>query len=115
MMLRQSATAAILAALFASFSAQAAEKDFNAQLAGAHMKKGFDCATCHVDGMKVSDSEKEINKQCVSCHGGLEKLADPKKTPDPHASHIGTIQCTACHAGHVESQSYCLSATTSRR
>ena len=41
MTFRQNATAAILAALFASLSAQAADKDYNAQLAGAHMKKGF--------------------------------------------------------------------------
>ena len=79
MTFRQNATAAILAALFASLSAQAADKDYNAQLAGAHMKKGFDCASCHVNGMQVSDSETEINKQCVSCHGGLEKLAESKK------------------------------------
>ena len=109
MTFRQNATAAVLAALFASLSAQAADKDYNAQLAGAHMKRGLDCASCHVNGMQVSDSETEVNKQCVSCHGGLDKLADSKKKPDPHASHIGTIQCTACHAGHVESQSYCLS------
>lgn len=64
MTFRQNATAAILAALFASLSAQAADKDYNAQLAGAHMKKGFDCASCHVNGMQVSDSETEINKQC---------------------------------------------------
>lgn len=55
MTFRQNATAAILAALFASLSAQAADKDYNAQLAGAHMKKGFDCASCHVNGMQVSD------------------------------------------------------------
>lgn len=93
------------AAFFAS-PAQAAA-NYDSELAGFHLKKGQDCQSCHPKGLQVSDSETEVNKQCVSCHGPLEKLATGKK-PDPHASHLGQIQCTTCHSGHVQSQSYCL-------
>lgn len=29
------------------------------------------------------------------------------QTPNPHKSHIGQMQCTACHSGHVPSVAYC--------
>ena len=102
-------SAAVFAAALAGASASAfAASSYDTELAGFHQKNGQTCQSCHANGMEVSDSETEINKQCVSCHGPLEKLASGKK-PDPHASHLGTIQCTTCHSGHAPSQSYCLS------
>ncbi len=78
-------------------------------LGSAHLNKGLTCESCHSTD-KVSDGEAEINAKCVACHGDLTSLA--KKTgeqhPNPHQSHLGQIQCTACHSGHEKSVSYCL-------
>jgi fumarate reductase flavoprotein subunit len=77
-------------------------------LAGAHMKNGLACASCHVDG-KVSDSETEINGKCAACHdpAALAKKTAREGLPNPHQSHLGDVQCTACHSGHEASVAYC--------
>lgn len=77
-------------------------------LAGSHTKKGVDCATCHPSA-KISDSETEVNGQCVQCHGDAAAMgkASAAVKPNPHDSHLGNISCTACHAGHAESTVYC--------
>ena len=82
--------------------------DKAAYLAGVHTKKGLDCAACHTTNV-ISDSETEINKQCAICHGSLEQMGTKtsSQTPNPHKSHIGQMQCTACHSGHVPSVAYC--------
>lgn len=91
----------------------AAAKDYTSELAGFHQQqKGLECASCHKNGMEVSDSEREMNASCTSCHGDLAKVAATYKKaadePNPHASHLGTIQCTACHSAHQKSEAYCL-------
>lgn len=77
-------------------------------MAGSHMKKGLDCATCHPSS-KINDSETEINGQCVQCHGDMVAMGKISAAiePNPHDSHLGNISCTACHAGHEESTTYC--------
>lgn len=77
-------------------------------MAGSHMKKGLDCATCH-PSLKINDSETEINGQCVQCHGDMAAMGKISAAiePNPHDSHLGNISCTACHAGHEESTTYC--------
>ena len=77
-------------------------------LAGAHGKMGLNCATCH-DGDKVSDSETEINAKCTTCHNpaDLAKKTEKEGLPNPHKSHLGDVQCTACHSGHSQSVAYC--------
>lgn len=78
-------------------------------LADQHAAMGLNCASCHPT-MQVSDGEAEINAKCNSCHGGLEALAaktEKEGQPNPHKSHLGDIQCTACHSGHQQSVSYC--------
>ena len=77
-------------------------------LAGAHGKMGLNCEMCHV-GDKVSDSETEINAKCTTCHNpaDLAKKTAKGEQPNPHKSHIGDIQCTACHSGHSQSVAYC--------
>ena len=74
---------------------------FHAEMSG--------CQTCHADGSKVtvSDSENHENEQCVSCHGGYEKMANAALEFDPHTSHLGDINCTTCHKGHDAPQFYC--------
>lgn len=78
-------------------------------LAGSHGARGLGCTSCHTAGT-VSDGESEINAGCTNCHGGLEALSSKTAKvgqPNPHKSHLGTIQCTACHSGHAPSVSYC--------
>ena len=38
--------------------------------------------------------------QCLQCHGDYAALAEKTKTltPNPHANHMGHVQCNACHA-----------------
>ena len=92
----------------ADLSRQYMRGDKAAYLAGVHTKKGLDCAACHTTNV-ISDSETEINKQCAICHGSLEQMGTKtsSQTPNPHKSHIGQMQCTACHSGHVPSVAYC--------
>ena len=77
-------------------------------LAGGHMKMGLNCATCH-DSDKVSDSETEINAKCTMCHNPADvaKKTEKEGMPNPHKSHLGDVQCTACHSGHNPSVAYC--------
>lgn len=92
----------------ADLSRQYMSGDKAAYLAGVHTKKGLDCAACHTTNV-ISDSETEINKQCAICHGSLEQMGTKtsSQTPNPHKSHIGQMQCKACHSGHVPSVAYC--------
>lgn len=92
----------------ADLSRQYMSGDKAAYLAGVHTKKGLDCAACHTTNV-ISDSETEINKQCAICHGSLEQMGTKtsSQTPNPHKSHIGQMQCTACHSGHDPSVAYC--------
>lgn len=80
----------------------------SAYLAGTHQKLGLQCVACHPSST-VSDGEKEINQNCTNCHGDLNALAlrTEQQKPNPHKSHLGKIQCTACHAGHEPSVAYC--------
>ena len=92
----------------ADLSRQYMSGDKAAYLAGVHTKKGLDCAACHTTNV-ISDSETEINKQCAICHGSLEQMGTKTSSqiPNPHKSHIGQMQCTACHSCHVPSVAYC--------
>ncbi|QYJ87079.1 flavocytochrome c [Shewanella mesophila] len=65
------------------------------------------CQSCHSKPIKVSDSETHENQQCRSCHGSYEELANEKLKFDPHASHLGDINCTSCHSGHSKPQLTC--------
>ena len=63
-------------------------------MAGSHMKKGLDCATCHPSS-KINDSETEINGQCVQCHGDMAAMGKISAAiePNPHDSHLGNHCC----------------------
>ncbi|SHH78388.1 flavocytochrome c [Ferrimonas marina] len=95
---------ALAFAVGATFSIHAAQPTL-----AKHHSDMLGCDACHTKPIKVSDSETHENASCVSCHGGLEDLAEPGHANhfDPHASHLGTINCTSCHTGHAEPQYVC--------
>lgn len=81
-------------------------------LAGFHAALGG-CAVCHdtnaVTAANVPDDERALNQKCETCHGDYKALAE--KTKDlrfnPHASHLGDINCTVCHAAHEKPKLAC--------
>jgi len=80
-------------------------------LADLHKAKQIGCAECHGTANKiiVDDSEKGVNLSCIGCHGSLDAIsAKAKGHINSHKSHLGQINCTACHSGHNSSQAYCL-------
>ena len=89
-------------------------------LAATHgTKANLLCGACHQQQLIPDDNETVLNKQCVACHGGYDKLAALTKTKvknpniNPHGSHLGPeIACTVCHQGHQESKPYCLNCHT---
>lgn len=96
----------LLLACSPAFSADQAPK--NTFLSGIHKKNQISCADCHGKSFTVDDSETVLNKNCVECHGTFEKLASKSKEHiNPHKSHLGEINCTTCHKGHVASKAYC--------
>lgn len=83
----------------------------SAALADLHKAKQIGCAECHGTAKKITvdDSEKGVNLSCIGCHGTLDAISAKAKGPiNPHKSHLGQINCTACHSGHTSSQAYCL-------
>ncbi len=79
-------------------------------LAGKHMNEmGVTCAQCHGEKGLLDDAESTVNAYCISCHGNLNEVAELTKGSEinPHTSHLGNINCTACHGGHEPSAMYC--------
>jgi len=78
-------------------------------LAAIHKSKTVDCAACHGKTNEVDDNETVVNAKCVECHGTLADVAKKDKGHiNAHKSHIGQMNCTTCHHGHVASRSFCL-------
>lgn len=49
-------------------------------------------------------------EQCIACHGGsYEALAKQTSNvkPNPHGSHMGPVQCDACHSWKGRSNLMC--------
>lgn len=78
-------------------------------LSGVHLQAGTaTCNDCH-SSSKVDDSERDVNNNCINCHGSLSEMAKLTEGEiNPHNSHLGSMNCTTCHAGHTPSKSYCL-------
>ncbi len=79
-------------------------------LAGKHMKDmDISCQQCHGEKGLLDDAESIVNAYCISCHGDLSKVAEETSGSEinPHDSHLGNINCTACHGGHEPSAMYC--------
>ncbi|WP_239031661.1 flavocytochrome c [Geomonas diazotrophica] len=98
-------TAALLIAASIAWGGDSFKSSF---LSGVHKKNNVTCADCHGKSLTVDDSETALNKNCRGCHGGFEELAaKTKEHINPHKSHLGDTNCTACHKGHVASKAYC--------
>lgn len=70
----------------------------NHYLADRHVARGVKCEGCH-----TSQPPKAVpSEQCISCHGGYDKLAKrtDKKDINPHDSHVENPACGDCHHGH---------------
>ena len=79
----------------------------NQNLAGLHKQAA--CTSCHGKNLVPDDNETVLNRQCISCHGTLTQLAAKSRAAvNAHQSHLGEINCTACHNGHGPSRAYCL-------
>ncbi|QEM70130.1 cytochrome c3 family protein [Geobacter sp. FeAm09] len=88
-----------------------ASLDAGALLAAAHGKHQVACSGCHGASLPVKGAAVE-NDRCLACHGSYDTLAEKTKPkephgPNPHASHLGAIACTACHYGHRKAEIYC--------
>ena len=46
---------------------------------------------------------------CLQCHGSYDALAQKTKAsePNPHANHMGKVQCNACHTWKGQSRLMC--------
>jgi Zn finger protein HypA/HybF involved in hydrogenase expression len=100
----------LISIIFLSFSGLV----HSVELSAKHQEMGFECKTCHVEGMTAPKDET-----CLSCHGPLQDLVnstsverkpfDTKISPNPHDSaHYGTtLSCFACHSEHKEAKIYC--------
>jgi fumarate reductase flavoprotein subunit len=94
--------------LLFSFNAMASS---DKALADLHEAAGITCQECHetADNIIVDDKESKVNATCITCHGDLKELAKlSDKDINPHASHLGNINCSTCHKGHEKSEAYCL-------
>jgi len=93
-------------------AAETGAKERKTLLADLHKGKQVSCTDCHGKGKKivVDDNESQVNSNCVNCHGDLARLsagAKDKEHINPHSSHVGAMNCTACHQGHQSSAAYC--------
>ncbi|WP_224983955.1 flavocytochrome c [Geomonas agri] len=96
---------ALLIVVSAAWGEDSSKSSF---LSGVHKKNQVTCADCHGKTLTVDDSETALNKNCKGCHGGFAELATKTKEHiNPHNSHLGETNCTACHKGHVASKAYC--------
>lgn len=89
--------------------AKAALASPGGSLAAIHKAKAVDCASCHGKATEVDDNETNVNAKCIECHGPLAEIAKKNKSHiNAHKSHLGQVNCTICHHGHVASRPFCL-------
>ncbi|MCF1505932.1 cytochrome c3 family protein [Afifella sp. H1R] len=70
-----------------------------------HQQKGVTCENCH--GAQAPTSPA-TDVACRACHGSYADLAARTSvSPNPHASHLGEIDCTECHKAHSPSTLFC--------
>jgi Cytochrome c3 len=71
-----------------------------------HIGAGLTCASCHRDAPPPKAPAMTV---CTACHGSYSQIAAKMASdqPNPHASHLGEIPCSACHHIHRASESFC--------
>lgn len=71
---------------------------------GSHAS--LNCTVCHADQKAMKAPSQKV---CLQCHVSYDALA--KKTAgdkfNPHDSHMGRVECTACHSVHNKSRFIC--------
>lgn len=86
--------------------AQAPAASGHGFLIDKHAAFGLGCATCHRDAPPPAAPPMTA---CLGCHGSYQEIAakTAAQQPNPHASHLGEIPCSACHHVHKASESFC--------
>ncbi len=71
-----------------------------------HVAAGLHCASCHSENPPAAEPAQAV---CTNCHGTYAQIAAKTAAdqPNPHASHLGGIPCSACHHVHKVSVLYC--------
>lgn len=70
-----------------------------------HTAAGVACQACHGE---AAFTEPVAMQSCSDCHGSYAELAAMTPwEPNPHHSHMGEIECSACHNIHKPSVSFC--------
>lgn len=71
-----------------------------------HAQQGVTCSLCH---NTVFPEKSASMKQCLGCHGTYQHIATLTEDLErnPHASHLGEVQCDFCHKAHEDSVNYC--------
>ena len=78
-------------------------------LADRHVQRGVSCVDCHDTDAPEQGTFVEMDK-CLNCHGSyedVEALTQDLGKKNPHNNHVGALDCTVCHYGHVPSMLYC--------
>ena len=72
-------------------------------IAGSHA--ALTCDVCHKDGAFKAPAKET----CLACHQSYEAVAKrtEKMNPNPHFSHRGQRDCTACHSMHNKPRFEC--------
>jgi hypothetical protein len=75
-----------------------------------HAKASVVCKSCHGE----DNTAKVAMGICISCHGDYAQLAEKTKkvAPNPHDSHLGAAECSACHHIHKSSEDGCRTCHT---
>jgi hypothetical protein len=78
-----------------------------------HIDAGLNCQSCHGE----LDAEGQVTtvpttEDCLSCHGGDyrsfgKEFEEEWGEQNPHWSHQGELDCTACHSSHKSFELYC--------
>ena len=75
-------------------------------LADRHVARGVQCVSCHT---QTPPSELIKQDKCLACHESYEKIAVRTEDLDinPHRTHMGEVECMACHRGHSQGEMVC--------
>jgi hypothetical protein len=88
------------------FAQTQSRSDAPAFTADRHVARGMQCVNCHGEG-----AQKPVaGEKCLGCHGSFDAIAkrtDGVLVPNPHAGHVGELDCTLCHNGHKANELYC--------